>query len=104
MSLGELGGRRRQRVRRQILVLHASTGGGHKAAAIALAKAFQVIGCDVEVLDALDCMTPSFSSLYKGAFEAIVNNAPSAWGAAFDLTKNLDLIPGAKESLAWRTG
>ncbi len=42
-------------------------------------------------------MSPGFAPLYKGAFEGIVNNAPSAWGAVFDLTRNLDLVPGAKE-------
>jgi len=41
-------------------------------------------------------MTPAFAAAYKGAFDMIVGNVPKAWGAVFDATKNLDLIPGAK--------
>jgi processive 1,2-diacylglycerol beta-glucosyltransferase len=95
--MADLQGHRPTRARPRILILHASTGGGHKAAAIALAKALVLTGCDVEVLDALDHMTPNFSALYKGAFEGIMNNVPQAWGAVFGITKDLDLIPGAKE-------
>jgi len=96
VGLAELQGPRPARARLQILVVHASTGGGHKAAALALAKAFSLAGCDVEILDALDYMTPGFATCYRGLFEGLVNNVPAAWGAAYAATKNLDLVPGAK--------
>src|SRR2546423_6783114 len=79
----------------EILILHASCGGGHKSAARALARAFAEADptVPVRVVDGLDGMSPSFRRFYTGSFEASVAHAPSVYGAFFRLTKNLDRSP-----------
>ncbi len=75
-----------------LLVLHASCGGGHRAAAGALEKAFRAVapGMGVEVEDALDHMSLPFRATYARAFEAVVTRAPRLYGALFRATANLD--------------
>jgi processive 1,2-diacylglycerol beta-glucosyltransferase len=75
-----------------LLVLHASCGGGHRAAAGALAKAFGTVApaVEVDVEDALDHMSFPFRATYARAFEAVVTRAPRLYGALFRATANLD--------------
>lgn len=78
-----------------ILVVHASVGGGHKAAARAVARAIGQLAPDrqVEVLDALDGMSASFRAAYNGSFEVGVGHTPGLYGAFFDATRELDRSP-----------
>jgi processive 1,2-diacylglycerol beta-glucosyltransferase len=74
------------------LILHATCGGGHKAAAHALGRALEleVRGREVRVEDALAGVTPKLRRLYTGSFELAVARVPQAYGAFFRLTKNAD--------------
>ncbi len=78
-----------------ILVVHASVGGGHRAAARAVARAIAQLAPDrqVEVLDALDGMSASFRAAYNGSFEVGVGHTPGLYGAFFDATRELDRSP-----------
>jgi processive 1,2-diacylglycerol beta-glucosyltransferase len=79
----------------EILILHATCGGGHKSAARALEKAFREADptLAIEVVDALDGMNATSRKLYTGSFEVAVAHAPSVYGAIFSMTKNLDRSP-----------
>jgi processive 1,2-diacylglycerol beta-glucosyltransferase len=79
----------------EILILHATCGGGHKSAARALAKAFHEADptIPVRVVDALDFMSPTGRKLYTGSFEVAVAHVPSVYGAFFEMTRNLDRSP-----------
>jgi len=74
------------------LILHASCGGGHRAAARALARALTLAAPDfpVEVEDALDHVPAAFRAAYVGGFEGVVRRAPRLYGAMFRATRNLD--------------
>jgi len=75
-----------------VLVLHASCGGGHRAAARALVKAFGLVApfVSVDVEDSLDHMSPLFRATYGRSFEAVVTHAPRIYGALFRATAELD--------------
>ena len=79
----------------EILILHATCGGGHKSAARALEKAFHEADATipVRVVDALDFMSPTSRKLYTGSFEVAVAHVPSVYGAFFEMTRNLDRSP-----------
>ena len=79
----------------EVLILHASCGGGHAAAARALARAFEREAPEqrVRVVDALEGMTPGFRSLYTRSFELSVAHTPSVYGAFFQLSRNVDRSP-----------
>ncbi|MEZ0228556.1 MAG: glycosyltransferase [Planctomycetota bacterium] len=79
----------------EVLILHATCGGGHKAAARALEKAFREADptLAVEVYDALDGMNGTSRKLYTGSFEVTVAHAPAVYGAVFSMTRNLDRSP-----------
>lgn len=75
-----------------ILILHSTCGGGHKAAARAVARAIQheSPATAVRIEDALEGVHPRFRRLYVGSFEASVARVPRAYGALFRLSRNAD--------------
>ena len=84
----------------EVLVLHASVGGGHRAAARAVARAIDELdpARPVRVVDALDGVAPAARSLYLRSFELSVAHLPGAYGTFFELTRDIDLSP------VWRAG
>ncbi len=66
-----------------ILVFHCPAGGGHKAAADAVAEAARRRGLDAEVVDALSLTPPWFSRAYVGAHFAGSERAPALYGHAY---------------------
>lgn len=77
---------------REVWVLHASVGGGHKSAARALARAFEQRSPEtkVRVIDALEGMSLEFRRLYAGSFDVGVAHTPTFYGAVFHATRDLD--------------
>jgi len=71
----------------RVLLFHATVGTGHKTAANALRKAFEMRQPgDVGVVDTLD-LTPSFfRKTYSRAYIDVTNNAPLAWGLFYKQT------------------
>lgn len=84
----------------EVLLLHASVGGGHRAAARAVARAIAELdpARPVRVIDALDALSPAARRFYVRSFELSVAHAPGAYGAFFELTREVDRSP------VWRAG
>ena len=68
------------------LILHASVGGGHRSAALALAEAFRELdpGGTVEARDVLEFTPPFFRRLYAEVYAWLVNNTPEVWGYLYE--------------------
>jgi processive 1,2-diacylglycerol beta-glucosyltransferase len=66
----------------KVLILHASTGAGHKRAAEALGKAFALENknAEVAVRDILDFTSPVFKKTYARGYLEVVRKAPALWG------------------------
>jgi processive 1,2-diacylglycerol beta-glucosyltransferase len=67
----------------KILVLFVPAGGGHKAAARAVAEAAAARGAEAEVVDALDLTPPWFARAYVGAHLRSTEHAPALYGQGF---------------------
>jgi UDP-N-acetylglucosamine:LPS N-acetylglucosamine transferase len=77
---------------KRILILSASFGDGHNAAARSIRDAIQLSGenASVEVLDLFELASPRLNALMKKGYQGIVRYAPSLWShvfAAFDNPK-----------------
>lgn len=70
----------------RILILHASVGGGHKSAAMALGEAFRVLDPEgaVEVRDTLEFTSRVFRKLYADSYLWLVDHSPEMWGYLYE--------------------
>ena len=75
-----------------ILVFHCPAGGGHKAAATAVAEAARRRGFDAEVVDALALTPPWFARAYVGAHLAGSERAPDVYGRAYERLDRRDAV------------
>jgi len=66
-----------------IVVVHSPVGGGHKAAASAIAEAARAQGRSVEVLDAFEHAPRMFGEAYLGAHLAGQSAVPRFYGSAY---------------------
>ena len=82
-------------VRNRILLISASIGGGHVAAAKALETSFQQKGVQVEHIDLLDYTSVPFRRFYRQAYFDLVRTAPEFvdW-----LGNRLDRHPSERQS------
>jgi processive 1,2-diacylglycerol beta-glucosyltransferase len=67
----------------KILVLFVPAGGGHRAAARAVAEAAAARGLDAELVDALELTPPWFARAYVGAHLRSTEHAPGLYGHGF---------------------
>lgn len=83
----------------RVLLISASIGGGHVAAARALEPALADAGLEVKHVDLLDYTTAPFRRLYRQAYFDMVRNAPDLveW-----LGRRLDRSPSETKSLQTR--
>lgn len=73
----------------RVLILHATVGTGHKAAANALRKVFaQRQPGEVRVVDTLDLTPGVFRKAYAGSYLDITGKAPLAWGLFYKSTND----------------
>lgn len=71
----------------RVLILHATVGTGHKTAANALRKVFEMRQPgDVSVVDALDLTPAFFRKTYARSYIDVTNRAPLAWGLFYKQT------------------
>ena len=71
----------------RILILYASVGTGHKAAAQALAKTFALRRADhVRCEDALDHASTVFRQVYAGSYLELSEKRPAVWRYLFGWT------------------
>lgn len=66
-----------------LLVLHVPAGGGHRAAARAIAEAADARGVDAEVVDALELTPAWFAQAYVGAHLLSTERAPALYGEGY---------------------
>jgi processive 1,2-diacylglycerol beta-glucosyltransferase len=70
----------------RVLILTASYGSGHSAAARALADAFAEHGVDVTVVDHFrELVHPLFDRASRAIYMGLLRRAPMVWGAAYAL-------------------
>jgi processive 1,2-diacylglycerol beta-glucosyltransferase len=70
----------------RVLVVTASYGSGHNAAAASLATAFEAAGADVTVLDHFrDLVHPWFDTVSRRLYYWILRRAPALWGVGYAL-------------------
>ena len=70
----------------RILLLHASTGAGHRRAAEALKAALQARGAIVDMVDSLRCIHPLFRLVYVGGGLGMITRLPRVFGALYSLS------------------
>jgi processive 1,2-diacylglycerol beta-glucosyltransferase len=74
----------------RVLILTASYGSGHLAAAAALAAAFRDAGADATVVDHFrELVHPVFARVTRTLYASILRRAPLAWGMAYGLGDRL---------------
>lgn len=67
----------------KLLIFHCPAGGGHRAAARAIAEAAALRGVEAEVVDALELTPPWFARAYVGAHLRSSEHAPAVYGLAY---------------------
>lgn len=70
----------------RVLVLSASTGGGHLSAARAVSSAFGDLGVHAPVVDVLQLAPPAFRAWFLGGYETLVRYWPEMWGHLYRVT------------------
>jgi processive 1,2-diacylglycerol beta-glucosyltransferase len=74
----------------RILILTASYGSGHNAAAQSLAGTFAAAGVSVTVVDHFrELVHPAFDRVSRGLYAAILRRAPAIWGLAYGIGDRL---------------
>jgi len=78
----------------KILILTASFGDGHNAAAFSLADVLHQIEPEtqVELLDLFDCAYGNINKLFKSGYRGIVRYAPALWSKCFGLFDNAQVF------------
>src|SRR5258708_14953430 len=81
---------------KKVLILTASFGEGHNAAARNLRDALELISDDVkvEVLDLFASTYGAFNTLAKNAYLGVVQYAPRIWGGIYSLLDNSSFLGG----------
>src|SRR4029078_2847193 len=81
----------------KLTIFHVPAGGGHKAAARAIAEAGEARGLSCEVVDALDLTPPWFARAYVGAHLRSTEHAPAFYGQGYAaLDQRHALIDGVR--------
>src|SRR5882724_9965914 len=79
---------------KRILILSASFGDGHNAAARSVRDAIQLSGEDAtaQVLDVFEIAAPRLNAVMKKAYQNIVRFAPALWSRVFAVFDNPKLF------------
>jgi processive 1,2-diacylglycerol beta-glucosyltransferase len=81
----------------KILVPFVPAGGGHKAAARAVAEAAAARGVEAELLDAMDLVPPWFKRAYVGAHLRSTESTPELYGRGYEaLNQRHALVDGVR--------
>src|SRR3989338_9652610 len=78
-------------MKKNILVVYATAGIGHKKASLAIKKALDGISpeeIDISLIDALDYTNAFFKWSYLKAYLLMVNRLPLLWGLSYYITDN----------------
>lgn len=92
-------------MRPDLVVVHSPVGGGHKAAALAVAEAARARGLTVEVLDTFEHAPSVLGKAYLGAHLTAQGGIPALYGAAYFSADHrdgtLEPIRRAVDHVAW---
>jgi processive 1,2-diacylglycerol beta-glucosyltransferase len=80
--------------RKQILILHCPAGGGHKAAAMAIAERAEAHGIGARVIDALSFAPPWFARLYVDTHLRSSAYVPRLYGSAYFASNHRSAVDG----------
>jgi processive 1,2-diacylglycerol beta-glucosyltransferase len=80
--------------RNEILILHCPAGGGHKAAAMAIAERAEAQGIGARVVDALSFAPPWFARLYVDTHLRSSAYIPRLYGSAYFASNRRDAVSG----------
>lgn len=83
----------------RVLILTASAGDGHIAAARALEAALLARGTQPEVLDVLDAAPRAFRLWFQGGYETLVRKMPRLWGYLYRGADKPGLFYGVQTAL-----
>lgn len=87
----------------KLLILHVPAGGGHKAAACAIAEAAAARGAEVEVQDALELTPPWFARAYVDAHLRSTEHTPAFYGYGYSaLNQRHALVDGVRDGRSAR--
>lgn len=70
----------------KVLLLSASTGGGHNSAASAIKNSLESEGCEVSQVDALKFISPILDKLVSGGYETSAKYIPKTFGALYKIS------------------
>src|ERR1700722_6991219 len=88
-----------------LVVIHSTVGGGHKAAAMATAEAARARGLSVEVLDTFDHAPKVFGQAYLAAHLTWQGTIPALCGAPYSASYRcdgaLEPVPRGFHLVAW---
>jgi processive 1,2-diacylglycerol beta-glucosyltransferase len=70
----------------KVLLLSASTGGGHNSAAKALKASLEAEGCACMVVDALKFASPVIDKIIAGGYETSAKYVPKTFGALYKMS------------------
>jgi len=89
-------------MKKRIAILYASVGTGHKTAAKALSKWFNLVSPDIEVLclDTLSFYSPIVRGIYTRSYLELVRKMPQLWGYFYDTMDNPSAREGVLATLA----
>ena len=69
---------------KKVLIMSASTGGGHNRAA----RAINGITIDCEIIDSLKIVNGTMDKLISQGYEKSAKYTPKAWGGVYKLTES----------------
>ena len=72
----------------KIIILSASTGGGHNQAANSLASHFNARGTEVKIIDFLQIKGKTIERLFVGSYSLMYSNLPKVYSGLYSLTNN----------------
>ncbi|MCK4257673.1 MAG: hypothetical protein KAX49_01770 [Halanaerobiales bacterium] len=69
----------------KVMILSASTGGGHHSAANAISHAFEEIGCKALIVDGIKAVSPLLDKIISDGYESSAKYTPKAFGRLYKL-------------------
>jgi processive 1,2-diacylglycerol beta-glucosyltransferase len=70
----------------KVLLLSASTGGGHNSAAKAIKDSLEKLDCEVSVVDTLKFVSPMLDKIVSSGYEKSAKYVPKTYGAIYKIS------------------
>jgi processive 1,2-diacylglycerol beta-glucosyltransferase len=73
-------------IMKKVLLLSASTGGGHNSAAKAIKDSLEKLDCEVSVVDTLKFVSPVLDKIVSSGYEKSAKYVPKTYGAIYKIS------------------